>query len=196
MDKPVSFSHQYPPRALAWGKKVSAEFRSILYQGCINLGWGADAASALMACIAFETAESFNPAIKNPRSSATGLIQFMADTAKSLGTSTEQLAAMSAEEQLRWVFKYFDQFSKLKNNTPTYADIYMAILLPSAIGKSMNSVIMTRRQYAVNSGLDLNKDGFITKAEAAENVFKKLRRGFLDQFVFLEPPTPNKASEQ
>ncbi len=116
----------------------------------------------------------------------------MANTAKSLGTSTEKLAAMTAEEQLRWVFKYFDQFPKIKNNAATYADIYMAILMPSAIGKSMNSVIMTQRQYAVNVGLDLNKDGFITKAEAAEHIFKKLRRGFQDQFVFLE--TPNKAS--
>lgn len=41
----------------------------------------------IMACIALETGEKFNTSIKNPHSSATGLIQFMSDTAEDLGTT-------------------------------------------------------------------------------------------------------------
>ncbi|MCZ4320403.1 transglycosylase SLT domain-containing protein, partial [Aequorivita viscosa] len=60
----------------------------------------------IMACIALETGRSFNPAIKNPKSSATGLIQFMDSTAKALGTTTDLLSRMSHVEQLDYVEKY------------------------------------------------------------------------------------------
>jgi hypothetical protein len=49
-----------------------------------------------MACMAFEKGETFSPCVKNPGSSATGLIQFMSSTAKSLGTTTNDLCKMSA----------------------------------------------------------------------------------------------------
>lgn len=52
----------------------------------------------LMAVMAFES--WFDPAAKNPSSSATGLIQFMGSTAQGLGTSIEELSKMSGVEQL------------------------------------------------------------------------------------------------
>lgn len=56
-----------------------------------------------------ETGGTLDPAKQNPRadSKATGLIQFMPTTAKGLGTSIEQLAKMTAREQLPFVERYF-----------------------------------------------------------------------------------------
>src|SRR5690606_22727031 len=89
------------PRALAWGAKVSAEFRARLCEVAAALGVEPD---YLMACIAFETGETFRPDVRNAAGSgAVGLIQFMPATARGLGTSTEALARMSAVEQLDYV---------------------------------------------------------------------------------------------
>ena len=62
----------------------------------------------LMAAMSFETGGTFSPAIRSfSGSGATGLIQFMGPTARSLGTTTTALAKMSPEEQLDYVKKYF-----------------------------------------------------------------------------------------
>lgn len=69
-----------------------------------------DLANAFMACMAFETMETFKPDIRPLRkdgsriSSAVGLIQFLERTARGLGTSTAALAAMSREKQLEYVW--------------------------------------------------------------------------------------------
>lgn len=173
---------------LPWGRKVSAEFRSILYEGCSNMGWSDSAPGKLMACMAWETGETFSPKVKNPRSSATGLIQFMDATAKDLGTTTAMLAGMTAEQQLRWCFKYFQSKPKvLRGPNATLSDIYMAIFMPSMIGKPENEAIkLTPVQYKVNSGLDVNKDMVITKRECASKVMEKYEKGMRDPYVFIE----------
>ena len=57
-----------------------------------------------MACMAWESGETFSPTIRNGAgSSMIGLIHFMPTTAKSLGTSTEALSKMTAVEQLDYV---------------------------------------------------------------------------------------------
>src|SRR3546814_642119 len=62
----------------------------------------------LMAVMSFETGASFSPAqANNAGSGATGLIQFMPNTAAGLGTSTAALAQMSSVEQLQYVEQYF-----------------------------------------------------------------------------------------
>ena len=53
-------------------------------------------------------------------------------TAKSLGTTTERLAQMSAEDQLNYVYKYFKPFDGRLNNL---GDVYMAM------AKSMGEVL-------------------------------------------------------
>lgn len=49
----------------------------------------------------------------NPKGGATGLIQFQPKTAKGLGTSTDELLSMSAEEQLNYVEKHLKQAKKI-----------------------------------------------------------------------------------
>ncbi|MCR4144888.1 lytic transglycosylase domain-containing protein [Alcaligenes faecalis] len=172
-----------PLRRLAWGRKVSQAFRDRLFEICQILGVEPD---YLMACMAFESAETFSPSILNAAGSgATGLIQFMPNTAKGLGTTTAALAAMTAEQQLEYVLAYFMPY---KGRLKTLADVYMAILWPAGIGKADDWTLWDQANrpttYRQNAGLDLNKDGKITKAEAAAKVLAKLERGRQAQFLW------------
>lgn len=159
--------------SVAWGQKVSQEFRVRVREIAGNLNIDA---SWLMAVMGFETGYSFSPSIKNPGSSATGLIQFTAATARGLGTSTVQLARMTDVQQLTWVEKYFQQYKGRINNL---GDCYMAVFWPAGIGKPDTYVIATSPSsvYNANSGLDKNRDGTITREEAVSRVNESLRRG-------------------
>lgn len=159
---------------MAWGTKVSPAFRVKVHAMAARLGLEVD---HLMAVMAFETGETFDPAIRNPLSGATGLIQFMPATARRLGTSTDALASMSAEEQLDWVERYFATW---RGRLGTLADTYMAVLWPRAIGKPDDYALFKEPStaYRQNRGLDRNKDGAVTKHEAAWKVQRALDRGF------------------
>lgn len=63
----------------------------------------------------------FSKDVVNPDSGSTGLIQFMPDTARSLGTSVEALAAMDRVAQMKYVRKYFDINNFSKNMKNVYA---------------------------------------------------------------------------
>jgi spore coat assembly protein SafA len=128
----------------------------------------------LMVVMHFETGGTFSPSIKNPMSSATGLIQFLPSTARSLGTSTAELATMSPERQLDFVERYLAPYAGRMNNVE---DAYMAVFYPAAIGRSSNSVLFSQGSlaYQQNAGLDRNHDNQITKAEAASGVQQRLK---------------------
>ena len=169
---------------LAWGKKVSGEFRQRVREIAASLKTDPD---YLMACMAFETGETFSPSERNAAGSgATGLIQFMPSTAQALGTTTEELASMTAVEQLEFVEKYFKQSS---GKLSSLDDVYMAILWPVAVGKPRDFVLFDKndpdhpKRYIQNAGLDFNQDGFVTKAEAADRVRKTLEKGKLPEFA-------------
>jgi hypothetical protein len=154
--------------------KVSEKFISKVEDICNELDIEPN---YLMACMAFETGETFSPCEKSPVSSATGLIQFMSSTAKRLGTTTEKLCNMTAEEQLEYVKKYFLPY---KGKIKTISDIYMVIFCPKAVGKEMDYILYppTEEQYKANSGLDKNNDKEISKQEAYNAVKGKLEKGF------------------
>lgn len=161
---------------LAWGKKVSPEFRAKVFALCGRLGLNPD---YLMACMAFETGETFSPKIRNAAGSgACGLVQFMPSTAKALGTSTSALVAMTAEQQLDYVEAYFRPY---KGRLSSLSSHYMAILYPKAIGYAESQALWAAKgsptTFRQNSGLDANRDQVITKAEAAAKVQRKLERG-------------------
>ncbi|MCK7579307.1 MAG: hypothetical protein MZV65_28625 [Chromatiales bacterium] len=166
-----------PTKPLPWGARVSSAFRARVYRLCSNLGWSEDHAAWLMACMAFESARTFSPSVRNPNSSATGLIQFMAATARGLGTTTEALARMSAVEQLDYVERYFRAYA---TRIRSLEDMYMAILWPRGIGQILEYVLWKTgtRAYAVNRGLDANRDGAVTKREAASKVRAMLSEGY------------------
>lgn len=166
-------------RRLVWGAKVSQVFKERLLWIADALDMPEQGADWLMACMAWESAESFSPDIKNQAGSgATGLIQFMPKTATALGTSVEKLARMTAEDQLNYVYKYFAPQKGRLNNL---SDVYMTILWPLGVGKPETYVLWNRATkpttYRQNAGLDLNRNGAITKGEAAAKVYEKLARG-------------------
>lgn len=172
-------------KQLAWGAKVSLQFRQAVVAMAARLGhdpnWD-------MACMAFETGETFNPAVHNAAGSgAVGLIQFMPQTAFALGTTPEELAKMTDVHQLFYVERYFGGY---KNKLNSLADVYGAILWPAMIGKPDDYVVFDSadakhpKTYLQNKGLDFNKDGKITKAEVVAKVQATLDRGFYRQNVF------------
>ena len=160
---------------IAWGKspKISSAFKSKVILISDDLGCDP---SHLMSAMAFETGETFSPSIRNPASLATGLIQFIRPTAKSLGTTIDELAAMSAVDQLDFVKKYLKPF---KGKMNTVSDVYMTILFPKAVGKAEAFVLFKNptKAFKQNKGLDVNKDGQVTKGEAAAKVHAKLVKG-------------------
>jgi len=165
--------------ALVWGARVSQEFRvrvrEIGASLSIDPNW-------LMAVMGFETRYTFSPSVRNPGSSATGLIQFIESTARKLETTTARLARMTAVEQLDFVEKYYQQYQGRIRNM---GDAYLAVLWSAAIGRP-DSYIMWQRdtgpyqaEYAANSGLDVNRDGNITRGEAVASVNASYQRGLL-----------------
>jgi hypothetical protein len=157
---------------IAWGARVSAAFKARLIEIARNIGVDPN---YLISARAFETGETFSPSIRNPNG-ATGLIQFTPATAIDLGTNTADLAAMTAIDQMNYVERYFDPY---KNTLETIEDVYMAILWPAAIGKPTSWVLFSKpsAEYGRNSGLDTDKDGNVTKEEAATMVRAKLLKG-------------------
>lgn len=167
---------------IAWGKKVSSTFKKRVLWIADNLGCNPD---YLMACMAWESGETFRPDIKNfAGSGATGLIQFMPKTARGLGTTTAKLAAMTAEDQLRYVYEYFKPYD---NRLSNLGDVYMAILWPPGVGKPDHFVLFDRskspKTFRQNAGLDLNRDGLVTRAECLVKVNEKLAKGLKPENV-------------
>ena len=162
---------------IAWGAKVSKEFKLKVIEVCERLEINPD---YLMSCMAFETGETFSPSVRNPNGSATGLIQFMSNTARSLGTTTNELADMTSVEQMDYVEKYFKPYAgKIK----TIEDVYMVIFCPRAVGKPDSYILYDEgRSYNDNKGLDLNKDNAITKYEAGFKVREKLKLGMKEGY--------------
>lgn len=166
---------------LIWGARVDQAFRvkvrEIADSLSIDPNW-------LMAVMGFETGYTFSPAARNPGSTATGLIQFIESTARGLGTSTAQLARMTAIRQLDYVEAYYRTYaSRIRN----LGDAYLAVLWPIAVGRPDSYVMWERdsgpyqREYAANSGLDVNRNGVITRGEAVAPANTSYMRG--QQFV-------------
>lgn len=161
---------------IAWGAKVSPSFK-------LRVLWIADALgchpSDLMACMAWESGETFSSGIKNAAGSgATGLIQFMPRTARTLGTTTADLAKMTPEDQLKYVYLYFKPSAGKLHNL---GDVYMAILWPGGVGKPDSYVLFDRAKtpttFRQNAGLDGDHNGAVTRAECLVKINQKLAKG-------------------
>lgn len=137
------------------------EFLAANKRAADNLGITED---ALLSAISFETVGTFKADIKNPNSTATGLIQFLESTAKDLGTTTKALSKMTRTEQMKYVEKYLAPY---KGKMKDAGDVYMAIHWPAAIGKDDSYVMYEEgsKAYRDNKNLDVNGDGTVTRGE-------------------------------
>ena len=153
-----------------WSKKksgLSDAFYNKVVQVAKNVKCSPNDLMALM-----YSESGIDPA-KSNNNGATGLIQFMPSTAKSLGTSTAALKNMSAVEQMNYVEKLIKNMKKSAgysdSATLDAGTLYALIFLPAYANKE---VLASKgdKYYASNKGLDTNKDGKITKADLANRL--------------------------
>ena len=116
----------------------------------------------------FETGGSLSPSTKSGTSTATGLIQFLEKTAKGLGTTTAELAAMSRTEQMKFVDKYLKPYKKRIKN---FGDLYMAIHYPRGIGKDDDYVLYREGEKAYE-----DNPALVRQAKANGNMTTVTRR--------------------
>lgn len=121
-----------------------------------------------------------NPAAVNSNGGATGLIQFMPDTAASLGTSTAALRGMSGVEQLDYVEKFFEANMKMagipSGQRLEAGTLYALVFLPALA----NHEVLTYQGdghtwYANNSGLDTDRNGDISISDLTVRVQNKYK---------------------
>lgn len=140
--------------------------------------WNIDAGDLLGL---FHSESGVNAQARNP-SGATGIIQFMPDTARALGTSTEAIYRMNKTQQLTLVDQYF-AMNKLPKGA-TAGQLYATVFLPAYNRKSENFVIArpngpndagktNSKWYTQNAGLDVNRDGVITVGDLGIRLSKK-----------------------
>ena len=129
----------------------------------------------ILAVMSFETGGSFSPGQRNNAGSgATGLIQFMPNTASELGTSTDALSRMSSVEQLGYVERYFNNRSDV-GELNTLEGVYTTVLYGSP-RPDANSTLFSQGSaaYRANAPLDTNRDGRITAGEATSFVRQRI----------------------
>jgi len=125
----------------------------------------------LMAVMRHES--NVNHTAVNDVSNATGLIQFMPSTAKSLGTSVEALKKMTNVKQLDYVYKYYNLWKKSGAEYKEPYHLFLATFYPAALIKNYvsnknykfgseksDSYAKTVRNQ--NFPFDLDNDGYIS----------------------------------
>jgi soluble lytic murein transglycosylase-like protein len=123
----------------------------------------------IMAIMNSETGGTFNPAITNSIG-ATGLIQFLPGTAKSLGTTTDELRAMSNVDQLYYVAAYLKPWApKIKS----YTDTYLAVFYPAALG---NGIAFNFPDWVVKANPGIGK----TVADFENFALRYIPTGWMD----------------
>ena len=120
-----------------------------------------------------------NPQARNPKGTATGLIQFLESTAKDLGTSTAALYKMNHVQQLPYVREYLKRRIKERGVPKDAYQLYFLVHFPIAFGKADNTVLYSKGTTAYNSNpLDYNADGVVTVAEVKLFLNKALPVGY------------------
>lgn len=159
-------------------RRVSAQDLVTFVQICDRLGIDPD---WLAAVISFES--GWDPSIQNPKSNATGLIQFMPGVAKRLGVASDKsvaaakLKAMSIAEQLPWVERYFRPHA---GRMKSLSSVYAAVFGPGANSENVlapDDRVIYRApsaEYRDNAGLDKGNKGYITKADLASAAQSRL----------------------
>lgn len=155
---PLLFSDRVKINSTLFNNKV----RDIASDLGMNPDW-------LMAVMNFETAGTFSPSIKNPYSSAVGLIQFLSSTAEALGTTTGDLLLMTNVQQLDYVKKYYKNVISEHGTIDNVAEAYLAVFYPAAINYPMDKALPAGIVRS-NPVFDLNTDGIITKQEIIDKI--------------------------
>lgn len=155
-------------------KENRAEFTEKVNSICAELRIEAN---WLMFVMWFES--RLNPQAVNPISGATGLIQFMPSTARSLGTTTDVLKHMSNVQQLDYVLAYLRPY---KGRMKRWIDVYLAVFYPRAMGKP-DFVITPDIIAKQNKIFDLNKDLDISVKEIETALRKQIPEKYRKDYL-------------
>jgi len=165
-------STDYANRAFKYewtGKSVSLEFKKKVIQISFLLAVKPD---DLMAVMAFESTldhTKWNGPV------AVGLIQFTTDAEAIVGKTRNQLAKMTAIQQLDYVAIYLSYWTNARGRLKNLGDLYMAVFCPAGIGKSDNFILYENGKsgYSGNSKLDRTNKGYITRGDALQMVLER-----------------------
>jgi hypothetical protein len=139
---------------------------------------------AIAAVIEVESNRSWSPSIHGPAGTFSdppgypiGLIQFAPSTARSLGTTTDQLERMSFAEQLPYVVAYYRMFGG-PDAFREPGDYYLAGwgTSPRTSGDAVLALEGSAK-YRGNPALDLDKDGTIYAHELRDLVNRWIANG-------------------
>jgi hypothetical protein len=135
--------------------------------------------SGFRASVSYGGSDYYSLSESQRASRAVGQIQFTNTAIKEMNQyypdynlNKDKLAAMSREEQLEPVGRYFKMWDE-KRDIRTTTDVAMAVFAPAKIGGNPNEILYVRGtdSYRLNSGVDLNKDGKISVSEYAQKAF-------------------------
>lgn len=76
---------------------------------------------------------------RDPKSGATGLIQFMPDTARNMGTTVEEIREMSLEDQVRLSIQFLERAGITADSPP--GDYAVAVAATGYVGKPDDTVV-------------------------------------------------------
>lgn len=98
----------------------------------------------------------------NKKSMATGIIQWLPSTAKSLGVTVDSIYNMNMNQQLDYVYKYYEPICK-KHKINSYLKTYLAVFHPLSLNKGKNHIIGNENSIITKlNPIDVNKDRVIT----------------------------------
>ena len=130
----------------------------------------------LMGVMSLESMGTFRPSVANPGTHATGLIQFMPQTARGLGTSISELSRMTPSEQLPWVEKYLSQ-PQYRGRVGTLEGLYSAVLPGHIMGPDEVMFRPGTAAYNANRWLDTDGRNGISVQEAVQQVRARMGQG-------------------
>jgi len=135
--------------------------------------------------VVMNSESGLNPQAVNKLGGATGLIQFMPDTARNLGTTTEALKNMTATQQLNYVYRYFLPY---KDKIKSAFDLYLVTFFPLGVGKPDTWIFESSKLRPdiiakYNPSMDLNKDNKITMLEFKKWFLNRIEKKYRDYIL-------------
>lgn len=160
--------------ALIYQDKIPVKYRSEAVKKIIAIatkrGFSPDALS-----IVIWKESKWNPTAQNTLSNATGLIQWLPSTAKSLyGLSVQEIKKLDILQQIDLIDRYYVQPYLINKGFKSFFDVYFAVFHPDLMGRpdSFEFASTGSLRYSQNKGLDIDKDGIIT-VKNIKDWFKK-----------------------
>lgn len=147
--KPTTSTHSTPTGKVGNNALQEPGFIEKLQKVASSLGVSANALAGII-----KHESHFKHHTPNPHSGAVGLIQFTPKTAKQLGTTTQQLAKMTATQQLDYVEKFYKSVGVKPGMD--IGDLYMLTFIPTYAGVKNPNVVLGKKGGGILPGTDLS----------------------------------------